>query len=397
MKKNSNSGSSSRRASSSRVRRVGILTAGGDCPGLNAVIRGVTKTLIGKYGVEVLGIKDGFRGLVLDHTKRLDYMDVSGILDRGGTILGSSNKDNPFKFCTYRGRKATYKDMSDKAVSVCKKHRLDVLVCLGGDGTMSVANELIKKGINIIGVPKTIDNDLMETDRTFGFDTAAAIVAEAVGRLRSTAASHHRCLVVETMGRYAGWIALEAGIAGGADVILIPEIPFRPSAVCDVVRGRFRHHKHYTIVLVAEGAKCEGGEMVVDKTIEDSPDPIRLGGIAKVVATFVEESTGVESRAITLGHVQRGGTPTAFDRVLATQYGYHAAELAASGNFGKIVCLKGNQITAVPIEKVANRTRTVPLDSPLVAAARATGTCFGDEKLKTTSRRRRTKVLAGVS
>ena len=380
--------------SPSRVRRVGIMTGGGDCPGLNAVIRAVTKTLIGKYGVKVTGIRDGFRGLVLDQTTPLDYMAVSGILARGGTILGSSNKDNPFRFLVGTDGGNQYKDMSGKAMAVYRRHRLDALVCLGGDGTMSVANGLVKKGMNIVAVPKTIDNDLIGTDRTFGFDTSVGIVTEAVDRLRSTAASHHRCLVVETMGRYAGWIALEAGIAGGADIILIPEIPFKPSEVSRIVRWRFHEHKHYTIVLVAEGAKWQGGEMIVERTVDDSPDPIRLGGIGKVVAEFIEETTGVESRAIILGHVQRGGTPTAFDRVLATQYGYHAAELVAEKKFGKIVCLKGNRISEIPIRMVADKTRTVPVSSPLIAAARAVGTSFGDGLLPTPQSRKRKKALA---
>ncbi len=392
MKKKKNTSANDNFAAKCKVKKVGILTGGGDCPGLNAVIRAVTKTLIGRYNVEVIGFKDGFRGLVLNQTKRLTYMTVSGILDRGGTILGSSNKDNPFHFGQMRNGRMIYSDLSRQTMQTYRKNNLDALICLGGDGTMSIANDLIKKGMNIIGVPKTIDNDLMETDRTFGFDTSVSIVTEAVDRLRTTAASHHRCLVVETMGRYAGWIALEAGIAGGADVILIPEIPFNPSLVCDVVDSRFSHHKHYTIILVAEGAKWEGGEMVVERTVKDSPDPVRLGGIGKVVATFIEESTGVESRAIVLGHVQRGGTPTAFDRVLATRYGYRAAELAAAGDFGKIVCLKGSDITEVAITRVANKCRTVPLDSPLIKAARATGTYFGNEPEIYTKKRRRKRM-----
>ncbi len=397
MKKKKNTSTGKNTAPKCKVKRVGILTGGGDCPGLNAVIRAIAKTLIDPYNVEVIGFKDGFRGLVLNQTKRLTYMTVSGILDRGGTILGSSNKDNPFHFGQIRNGKMTYRDLSHKALESYKKRNLDALICLGGDGTMSIANDLVKKGMNIIGVPKTIDNDLMETDRTFGFDTSVSIVTEAIDRLRTTAASHHRCLIVETMGRYAGWIALESGIAGGADVILIPEIPFNPSLVCDIVDQRFKHHKHYTIILVAEGAKWEGGEMVVERTVEDSPDPIRLGGIGKVVATFIEESTGVESRAIVLGHVQRGGTPTAFDRVLATRYGYHAAKLAVAGNFGKIVCLKGNNITEVAISKVANKCRKVPLDSSLIDVARATGTYFGNESEihRKTPRRKRMPIEAG--
>jgi 6-phosphofructokinase 1 len=359
------------------VRRVGIMTGGGDCPGLNAVIRAVAKTLISEAGAEIIGIKDGFHGLVTGNSKKLDYMDVSGILTRGGTILGSSNKDNPFDFYLQQGDSVVRKDCSDMAMANYKKWGLDALVCLGGDGTMSVANRLIKMGMNIVGVPKTIDNDLPQTDRTFGFDTAVMIVTEAIDRLHTTAASHHRCLVVETMGRYAGWIALHAGVAGGADIILIPEIPFDPVKVCETVKNRYSYGKRFTIIAVAEGAKPKGGQAVVERQVKDSPEPIRLGGISKVVADLVEKETGVESRHIILGHVQRGGTPTAFDRILATRYGGHAAQLVINGQFGRIPVLKGNDITDVAIAEIADKPRNVPPDDPMIKAAIGVGTSFG--------------------
>jgi len=360
-----------------RIRRVGILTGGGDCPGLNAVIRAVAKTLITETGAGIVGIRDGFYGLVMGQARELSYLDVSGILTQGGTILGSSNKDNPFDFYLPVGPKVVRKDCSKMALANYKKWKLDALVCLGGDGTMFVANRLIKMGMNIVGVPKTIDNDLAETDRTFGFDTAVSVVTEAVDRVHSTAASHHRCLVVETMGRYAGWIALYAGVAGGADIILIPEIPFNPEAVCEVVSSRYNRRKYATIIVVAEGAMPRGGKAVVEREISDSPDPVRLGGISKVVADLVEKRTGVESRAIILGHVQRGGTPTAFDRALATRYGYRAAQLVAKGRFGRIPVLKGNRITDVPIRRIAGKVRKVARNNPLIKAARGVNTSFG--------------------
>jgi 6-phosphofructokinase 1 len=359
------------------LRKVGIMTGGGDCPGLNAVIRAVAKTLISQVGAEIIGIKDGFHGLVMGNSRKLDYMDVSGILTMGGTILGSSNKDNPFDFSLPVGEDVVRKDCSDMAMENYRKWGLDAMVCLGGDGTMSVANRLIKMGMNIVGVPKTIDNDLPETERTFGFDTAVGIVTEAIDRLHTTAASHHRCLVVETMGRYAGWIALHSGVAGGADIILIPEIPFEWEKVCDTVRKRFSYGKHFTIIVVAEGAKPEGGQMVVEREVKDSPEPIRLGGISKVVAERVEKDTGVESRYIILGHVQRGGTPTPFDRILATLYGCHAAQLVINGQYGRIPVLKNGVITDVPIAQIADKPRNVPPDDPLIKAAFGVGTSFG--------------------
>lgn len=367
-------------AKKAAVKNMGILTAGGDCPGLNAVLRGVVKTAIFEYGMRVRGFKDGYAGLVNDQSVRLDSGDVSGILTLGGTILGSCNKTNPFRHPVKRKGKTVYIDVSKKVLQTMKKHRLGALVCIGGDGTLNIANKLYKLGVPVIGVPKTIDNDLNETYMTFGFDSAVQTATEAVDKIHTTAMSHHRAMVIELMGRYAGWIALEAGLAGGADIILIPEIPFDMEAVCKRVQQRSRKGKRFSIVVVAEGAKSKGGKMVVKQIVKDSTDPYRLGGIGQFVATEIEKSTGIPTRVTVLGHLQRGGTPTAFDRVLATRYGTEAAHLIARNDFGKMVALKGNEIVAVPLERATGAPRLVPVNSSLIKAARCVGTCFGDSE-----------------
>ena len=361
-----------------RRRRIGVLTAGGDCPGLNAVIRAVTKSLIFEHEVAVVGILDGFRGLVENNVRPLSTDDVSGILTAGGTILGTTNKENPFKYPSRSGRKVTFSDRSGDAILHAKKLGLECVVTIGGDGTHAIADGLAKKGLNVIGVPKTIDNDLRGTDRTFGHDTAVAIAAEAIDRLHTTAMSHHRVMVVETMGRYAGWLALHAGLAGGGDVILLPEMPYSLDAICETTLERSKRGRQFTIVVVAEGARPRGGELVARKEISDASDPIRLGGIGHKVAEDVEAQTGLETRVTVLGHLQRGGTPTAFDRILATQFGAEAAVLVAQRSYGRMVALRGSRITSVAMERVAGRPRLVPLNSPLVRAARAVGTTFAD-------------------
>ena len=359
------------------LQRIGILTGGGDCPGLNAVIRAVAKAAIGG-GLEVVGIEDGYLGLIENRLRVLSYGDVSGILTVGGTILGSCNKANPAAYHVREGGKWVVRDIRDRVVETCAAHRLDAIVVIGGDGTMSGAADLIAKGLRIVGVPKTIDNDLWATEVTFGHDTAVTTAAEALDKVHTTASSHHRAMVVELMGRYAGWLTLHAGVASGADVILIPEIPFSPEKVAARCVERYRGGKGYTIIAAGEGAVPVGGEQFVDKVDETSPDPIRLGGVAKYVADEIERRTGLESRAIVLGHVQRGGTPTPRDRLLATQFGYHAYELLAAGRFGRLVVQQAGRIDSVPIEDVARKVRTVPADDPLIQAARAVGTCFGD-------------------
>jgi phosphofructokinase-like protein len=360
-------------------KKIGILTGGGDCPGLNAVIRGVAKACIGSYGMNVLGIEDGYEGLIERRVVPLGWENVSGILTVGGTILGTSNRANPFRWPVKRTKDAIeFADVSDGVVRYAAELGLDSVVAIGGDGTMSIAKGLAAKGVHIVGVPKTIDNDIWGTDVTFGFDTAVAIATDAVDRIHTTAMSHHRVMVIEVMGRYAGWLALHSGLAGGGDVILIPEIPYDLDKVCRVVVERSKRGRRFSIVVVSEGAKPVGGEMVVKQTVKDSTDPVRLGGIGQQLANRIEEFTGLESRVTVLGHLQRGGTPTAYDRVLATRFGVKAAELCSSGASGVMVALKGAEIIAVPLADVGDKTRLVTLDHPEVNAARRVGACLGD-------------------
>jgi 6-phosphofructokinase 1 len=271
------------------VKKIGVMTGGGDCPGLNTVLRAVVKTAIVKFGYEVIGFRDGYRGLVLNDYVNLRTGDVSGILDKGGTILGSSNRDNPFKFMVENSGTVSYVDMSDKVMENIHTHGIDCMVLIGGDGTLTSARDFARKGLKVVGVPKTIDNDLSATDTTFGFMTAVDTATEAIDKLHSTAESHHRVMVLEVMGRYAGWIALESGIAGGADVILIPEIPYDLSKVADKIVERKASGKNFSIVVVAEGAKAKDGGLVVSKVIENSPDPIRLGGVGNKIAADIEK------------------------------------------------------------------------------------------------------------
>jgi len=366
--------------SSKDLRRIGILTGGGDCPGLNAVIRAVGKTAINDYGLEVIGILDGFDGFVTGKMKPLQYPDVSGILTQGGTILGTSNRANPFRFAEENDEgKIAFSDRSDEGIARCEERGIDALVCIGGDGTLSIAHELMKKGQPVVGVPKTIDNDLCGTDFTFGFDTAVSVATEAIDRIHTTAMSHHRVMVVELMGRYAGWLALYAGVAGGGDVILIPEIPYDIDKVCEYVKRRGEKGKKFSIIVVAEGAKPKGGKVVVKRKVKGSHDPVRLGGVGHVVAREVEEETDLETRVTVLGHVQRGGSPTARDRILASQFGHYAVKMLMAGKMGHMAALKGYAIRAVPLAEAVSQQRTVPPNCPLIATAKSVGTCFGDE------------------
>ncbi len=366
------------RGMTTQLKRIGILTGGGDCPGLNAVIRAVAKAAMGG-GLEVMGIEDGFLGLIENRLRRLTYNDVSGILTVGGTILGSCNKANPAKFATQdkQGRWVT-RDVRDQVVEHYYQAQLDALVVIGGDGTMSGAHDLIERGLRIVGVPKTIDNDLWGTEITFGHDTAVATASDALDKVHTTASSHHRVMVVELMGRYAGWLALHAGIASGADIILIPEIPFDIDAVAHRCLERSKVGKRFTIIAAGEGARPTGGEQFVDHIVADSPDPIRLGGVAKWVAEQVETISRLEGRYIVLGHIQRGGTPTPHDRILATKFGYYAFELLTAAQFNRLVVQQNGQLGSVPIADVARKVRTVPPDHPLIAAGRAVNTSFGD-------------------
>jgi len=328
--------------------RVGILTGGGDCPGLNAVIRAVTRTAINNNW-EVVGIKNGWRGLIDKDTMPLTLASISGILPKGGTILGTS-RTNP------------YKDESDlqKARHNFKELKIDALIVIGGEDTLGVANKLSEEGFPIVGIPKTIDNDLNATDFTFGFDTAVNIATEAIDRLHTTAESHHRIIVVEVMGRHAGWIATYSGLAGGADVILIPEIPIEIDKVCEVINRRHNRGKTFSIIVVAEGAKLkELKEEVTQDKEKDAFGHVKLGGIGQVLGKVIEEKTGYETRVTVLGHVQRGGSPTAFDRILGTRYGVRGMQLVMEKKFGKMVSLRGNKIVAVELKEAVAELKTV--------------------------------------
>lgn len=360
------------------VKKIGVLTGGGDCPGLNAVLRAVVKTAKVKYGYEVIGFKDGYRGLVMNNYVQFKPGDVSGILDKGGTILGTSNRDNPFKFRVERNGKVDYVDMSDRVIDNLHAHSIDCMVMIGGDGTLTSARDFARMGVNVVGVPKTIDNDLSATDTTFGFMTAVDTATDAIDKLHSTAESHHRVMILEVMGRYAGWIALASGVAGGADVILIPEIPYDINKVCEKIKERSAAGKHFSIVVAAEGAKSVDGELVVSKVVNDSPDPIRLGGIGNRLAEEIERIACIETRVTVLGHLQRGGRPVPYDRILSTRYGVKAVELVSEGKFGMMVGLQGDCITAVSLEDAVGKLKTVPPDGELVKIAKSVGVGFGD-------------------
>jgi 6-phosphofructokinase 1 len=365
---------------SSRIKRIGILTGGGDCPGLNAVIRAVTKTAILEHGLEVVGVLDGFLGLIEGRCRPLDLEATSNILDRGGTILGTSNKADPRRFRTGTTPEGQpiYQDVTDRVLKHFSEWNLDVLICIGGDGTMSGVDHLIRNGIPCVGVPKTIDNDLMHCDPTFGFQTAVATATEAIDRLRTTAASHHRVMLVETMGRNAGWLNLHAALAGGADVVLLPEIPYDNEVVAEYCHMRTGHGRAYTIIAVSEGARPKDGQVTVQKMDYDSPDPVKLGGVSQVLSEEISRRTKLQCRATILGHVQRGGTPCAFDRVLATRYGHQALKLLVRRQWNRVVVMQEGEIRDVPISDVAHRQRKVPAGHPLIAAARGVGTCMGD-------------------
>ena len=333
------------------VKCIGILTGGGDCPGLNAVIRAIVRKGIMVYNCDMTGVQEGWRGMLEGLAVPLDLNAVSGILPRGGTILGSS-RTNP------------YQDGADGGALVragMEKMGLDALIAIGGDDTLGVAHRLTDQGIKVVGVPKTIDNDLDGTDQTFGFDTAINIVMEAIDRLHTTAESHNRVMVVEVMGRHAGWIAVEAGIAGGADVILIPEVPFDLDDVCNTIRKRHARGKTFSIVVAAEGAKLDDDSMVLQSQEKDAFGHVRLGGIGNLLSDEIERRTGYESRATVLGHIQRGGSPSAYDRVLGTRFGIAAIDLVHEDNFGKMVALRGQNIIAIDLKEAVSKLRTVDM------------------------------------
>ncbi len=372
------------------TRNIGILTSGGDCPGLNAAIRGVGKPAINRYGMSVIGFRDGFRGLMQDRIIRLEDDLLSGILTQGGTILGTS-RDKPNKMPV--GDKVM--DMTGVMVETYKRHHLDALVCLGGGGTQKNAKLLMDAGLNIVTLPKTIDNDVGVTDVTFGFDTALGIATDAIDKLHSTATSHNRIIVVEVMGHRAGWLALGAGIAGGADVILIPEVPYSLNVVADAIRRRTKSGKHFSIVAVAEGAMSieeerSFADLRAKKAAARSKEEkaaikeelVKLdqkrGYHTLQLTRDLEEMTGLEARLTILGHLQRGGTPSAADRVLATQLGSATATCLDKGVFGVMIAARGELAVPIPLDEVAGNRKTVPTDHPWIETARLTGTCLGD-------------------
>ncbi len=344
--------------SSKKAKRIGILTAGGDCPGLNAAIRGVGKTAIVNYGMEVIGFNAGYSGLIEKDYVELKESNLSGILTLGGTILGTS-REKPYKIVK--------EGDSDKPELIKQNYQeleLDAVVCIGGNGTMKTANRLYKEGLNVIGIPKTIDNDVWGTDVTFGFDSALNIATEAIDRLHTTANSHQRVMIIEVMGHHAGWIALYAGMAGGGDIILLPELEYNIRSVCKKIEDRYESKKPYSIVVVAEG---------INHPKETSA--------ARHLAEAIQTYTGIETRETVLGYIQRGGSPTPMDRILATRYGAFAADCIANGKFGTMVAVRNNELTTVPLEEISDKLRLVDPEHPLIAKARKMGVSFGDEFL----------------
>jgi len=359
------------------MKRIGILTGGGDAPGLNAVIRAVVKTAIYEYDCEVLGIRDGYDGCIEEKgIVPLDIESVRGLLPRGGTILGAANRGNPYARKVIRDGREIMIDVSDEIIKGIKRLDMDALLVLGGDGTLRIAHELYQKGAPVIGVPKTIDNDIGGTEATFGFDTAVSTATEAIDRLHTTAEAHHRVMALELMGRDAGFIALHAGMAGGADVILIPEIPFKLDAVVAKVRQRVERGYLFSIIVISEGAKPQGGAQIFSRGGDAMYVP-RLGGIGQVVGEYIENH-GFETRVTVLGHLQRGGSPTPFDRWLATRFGAAAVRLAGQGKFNRMVALRAGKIMDIPIEEAALPKR-VDVNDDAVVTARGMGVSFGDE------------------
>ncbi|MEW5831048.1 MAG: ATP-dependent 6-phosphofructokinase [Chloroflexota bacterium] len=360
------------------MKRIAVLTGGGDAPGLNAVIRAVVKTAVNEYGCEVLGVRDGYDGFITPGGVRpLGIAEVRGILPRGGTILGTANRGNPFARKVVRDGHEFVEDVSDEIVDSIKRLELDALIVIGGDGTLHIAWELCQKGVPAIGVPKTIDNDIGGTEVTFGFDTAINIATEALDRLHTTAEAHHRVMALELMGRDAGFIALHAGLAGGADVILIPEIPFTFEAVARKVKNRVERGSLFSILAISEGAKPKGGEQVFSRSGDAVYTP-RLGGIAQQVGAYLE-GEGFETRTTVLGHLQRGGTPTAFDRWLATRYGAAAVRLAARGGFERMVALDDAKVKDIPFAEALATPKRVDLNGDAIRTARGVGISFGDD------------------
>ena len=375
----------------SKVKKVAILTNGGDAPGLNAVIRAIVKT--GRtYGVECYGFIEGYRGLLDNNYVKLDLStNAKDLISKGGTIIGTSNNTNVFNLkCVNSDGSVEYKDLSEQCIQNIKNDGFDCLFTLGGDGTQKSSRDFSLRGVNCIGVPKTIDNDVACTDMTFGYNTAVSVASDAIDRLKTTAEAHHRIMILEVMGRYAGWLALESAIAGGADVALIPEIPYDLNKVVEKINERKQMGRNYTVVVVSEGAKPKDGTITIKRQLNEGSglDNIRLGGVGEKIADELSEMTGSDSRTTVLGYVQRGGTPSAFDRVLSTKYGTKAMKLAIEGIFNVLVNYKNGKMGYVPLEDVvgagaqvgaaSSNNRTIPMDDELIQVARDIGMCLGD-------------------
>lgn len=372
------------------IRKIGIITGGGDCSGLNAVINGITKAAINKYGVEVVGFTRGYSGLFKNTYRPLDLRSVSGIMHEGGTILKSSNKDNLFNYRTHKNDGTIeYRDVSDDAVQNLKYLGIDGLIVIGGDGTLTSARDFYRKGIPVVGVPKTIDNDLPATDVTFGYNTSLETITDALDKIHTTAYSHDRVMVVEVMGRNSGWLALEGGLAGSADVILIPEIPYDINKIVEKIKQRDAFGRNFTIIVVSEGAKPLGGHQQVREIIEDSADSVRLGGIGDIIASQLSKLiTEHEVRYTNLAYIQRGGITSQFDRALGLLFGVNAVDLLMEGGSGRMVQLRGRKITSIPLEEVVGSGevgetsrgggKQVDTEGQYVQAAKAIGISFGD-------------------
>jgi len=379
------------------IKKVAVLTNGGDAPGLNAVIRAITKAC-SLRGIKVYAYIEGYQGLLRNNYIELSSEgNASGLLPKGGTIIGASNSTNIFNLPVIINGEKKFIDYSDKCIENIKEAEFDCIFTIGGDGTQKSARDLSVKGVNIIGIPKTIDNDVAHTDFTFGYNTAVGVATDALDRLHTTASAHRRVMVLEVMGRYTGWIGLESAIAGGADIALIPEIPFDYDIIANSILKRSSVGKHFSVVVVSEGAMEKGGELTSKHIDDDKPDSITLGGIGDKVAAEIEKRTGIVSRNTVLGYVQRGGTPSSFDRVLSTKYGSHAVDLALQGKFGVIVTLKDNKLSHVSLEDVVGdnkeigavsgntketNIKLVPMDHDLIKTAQAIGICLGCEEIK---------------
>jgi len=358
--------------------RIGVATCGGDCPGLNSVIRAVVKTAINNYGYEVIGFKDGYLGLVYNRFVKLKLSDASGLLDRGGTILGTTNNFDPFSVLVDHDGESQYRDMSDRVIDTLKMHDIQCLIVIGGTNTINIAGRLIEKGINIVAIPKTIDNDVPATDMTVGFMTSVNTATQALDKLHSTAESHHRVMILEVKGLSAGWVSLQSGIAGGADIIIIPEIPYDINLVAKRILERKNEGKSFSIIVASEGSRPLGYNRPKDPVISDDDDVQPINGIGSQLAAELERLTRLEVRVTVLGYLQRGGEPSPYDRILSTRLGASAVKMIAEGRYNMMAAIRNDQLCPVKISEIAGKIKTVPLDGELIRIARSIGVSFGD-------------------